>query len=95
MELAFVEVAKTAGPMVVLVMFFVWQSSLREARLTSRMDTIIDRQENTLTGVIGENTKAWISNAKTLQDVSQAISYCKHADRGDKGDKGERGERAA
>jgi hypothetical protein len=51
-----VELAKTFGPWIALTVFFVWQTSVREAQLSKRLDTVQDFLQSTMITCIKENT---------------------------------------
>lgn len=62
------ELVKQFGPWLALVIFFVWQSWLRENRLGTQLDEVHKFIRETLAGVVERNTRAMVVWTGVLKD---------------------------
>lgn len=63
------DLMRNFGPMVAIVVVFVWQSVVREQRMSRRLDAQTDAMEKILAETINRNTTA-------LERFTAAISLC-------------------
>lgn len=62
-----IELIKTAGPHMALVMFFVWQGSIREARQAAKIDELEKYIRTELKSIIDTNHKIITDNTIELR----------------------------
>lgn len=61
------------GVMVTLVVFFVWQAWVREARLYSRIDKLEDEIKGQLAGLVDKVSAALERNTNVIEDFERKL----------------------
>ena len=59
------------GPLVGVVLFFIWRDWKREDHLTNRIEKLEDYQRDTLVGLVDKSTTALAQNAECLTWVAR------------------------
>lgn len=79
----FLELAKTYGVQVAVILFFIWRDWQREHSMTARLRDIEDFQRNALAGIIErqaglhqQTLDALHSNTAALGKVSKTMALC-------------------
>jgi len=74
MEQWLFESARTAGPIVALVIFFVWRDFKREANMTARMREVEDFVKDKLLSALNQTVEAISKNTEVLELTKIALS---------------------
>jgi hypothetical protein len=74
MEQWLLESARTAGPIVALVIFFVWRDFKREANMTIRMREVEDFVKDKLLTALNQTTATISKNTEVLELTKTALS---------------------
>ncbi len=61
------------GPLLGLILFFVWRDWKREDRLSSRVEALETYQKETLVGLLKETTVALTHNAECLKWIGRIV----------------------
>ena len=64
----FINLIKNAGPHMALVCFFVWQGSLREARMEERIDNLHQYIRSEMKELVEKNQEVIKENSNALRD---------------------------
>lgn len=73
-EINWIDVLQTFGLPVVLVLFFVWQSKIREDRMSERLDHVEDYMRDQFATVIRENTQIVAENTRVMQQLERHLT---------------------
>lgn len=74
MEQLLFESVKTAGPIVVLIIFFVWRDYKREDNMTSRIREVEDFVKTKLLDALNQTTETISRNTEVLDLTRDALS---------------------
>lgn len=74
MEQWLLESVRTAGPIVALVIFFVWRDFKREANMTTRMREVEDFVKDKLLTALNQTTATISKNTEVLELTKTALS---------------------
>jgi hypothetical protein len=70
---SWLELTKSVGPIIALLVFFIWRDYRREQTMTKRIQDIEDYQKNRLEQLVVESTQAIGENAKSNDRLAQAL----------------------
>jgi hypothetical protein len=66
------ELAANFGPLIGIVLFFIWRDWKREDALSNRVEKLEDYQRETLVNLVERSTTALVQNAECLTWVARA-----------------------
>jgi len=69
-------VVEQYGPVVGLVIWFVWRDSKREGRMADRINALESHQKETVEALVQSTTEALLRNSDSLRDMTEAIKGC-------------------
>jgi hypothetical protein len=69
----FSEVLRDFGPLIGIVLFFIWRDWKREDRLVARVDMLEKYQQDTLVSLVKENLTVIAANTQQMKLVSTMI----------------------
>ena len=70
------EILRDFGPLIGIVLFFIWRDWKREDRLVSRVDSLEKYQQETLVSLVKENITVIAANTQQMKLVSSLIQMC-------------------
>ncbi len=71
------EIAKTFGPMVGIVLFFIWRDWKREDTLFARVEKLEEYQQTTLATLVDRSTTVLAQNAECFKWVCRVMErFC-------------------
>lgn len=80
----FVELLKDFGPLVGIILFFIWRDWRREENLVERVQKLEDFNTEVLStivkeqaGVIATNTEVIKANTEQIRQISNTMTLCK------------------
>ena len=79
---AWSEILRDFGPLIGIVLFFIWRDWKREDRLVARVDSLEKYQQETLVNLVKENITVIAANTQQMKLVSTLIQMC-HSCRND------------
>ncbi len=75
----FTDLIANFGPLIGIVLFFIWRDWKREDALSSRVEKLEDYQRDTLFNLVERSTTALAQNAECLSWVARVMErLCKH-----------------
>ena len=72
----YINVLKDFGPLLGVVLFFIWRDWKREEGLTERVRTLEKYQQETLVNLVKSSTEVIASNTQQLKWIVNVISKC-------------------
>lgn len=81
------------GPLMGVVLFFIWRDWKREARLSERVEKLEDYQKETITHLVEKGTAALAQSSEVIRWVGRVVErlcgQCPHVEFPDQVEKGE------
>jgi len=69
----FVELTKSVGPIIALLMFFIWRDFRREQTMTKRIQDVEDYQKNRLEQLVVESSRIMGEVAEANKSLATAL----------------------
>ena len=69
----FLLLLKQYGPLVLVVLFFLWQNWLRELRMSNRINRLEDEQRNVLLPLVERCTDVIAQNTNMMERLEKAL----------------------
>jgi hypothetical protein len=69
----FIELIKSFGPLVGLVLFFIWRDWKREDRLTTRIEKLEDEQRDIILPLVSKSTEVIARNTEVMERLDVAL----------------------
>lgn len=67
------------GPLMGVILFFIWRDWKREARLSERIEKLEDYQKETLTHLVEKGTAVIVQNSEVMKWVGRVVErLCNH-----------------
>lgn len=76
MEMHYLNILKDFGPLLGVILFFIWRDWKREEGLTERIQALEKYQQETLIKLVKTNTEVIASNTQQLKWMTTVISNC-------------------
>ena len=73
----FIDILKDFGPLVGIVLFFIWRDWKREENLVERVTKLEDFNTEVLTNIVKETTSVIATNTEQLRIMNALMSRCK------------------
>ena len=73
----FIDILKDFGPLVGIVLFFIWRDWKREENLVDRVTKLEDFNTEVLTNIVKETTSVIATNTEQLRIMNALMSRCK------------------
>jgi len=74
---SFIEIAKDFGPLLGIILFFIWRDWKREDSLVSRVKHLEDFNTETLTHLVKESSAVIATNTEQLRIMNSLMTGCK------------------
>jgi hypothetical protein len=76
METSIATLIKDFGPLIGVIIFFIWRDWKREESLVERVTTLEKYQQETLASLTKQNIEVIASNTQQIKWISQVIQTC-------------------
>lgn len=73
----FMDLLKDFGPLVGIVLFFIWRDWRREENLVNRVTKLEEFNTEVLTGMVKETTAVIATNTEQIRQVGELMSRCR------------------
>jgi len=73
MDFPWIEILKNFGPLVAIIVFFVWRDWQRELRLSLRLEKLDEYQKQTLEGLVEKTTLALAQSSECLRWIGRIV----------------------
>lgn len=73
MDFPWIEILKNFGPLVAIIVFFVYRDWQRELRLTNRVEKLEEYQKNMLQNLVDKSTMALVQSSECLKWIGHII----------------------
>jgi hypothetical protein len=72
----YIDLFKEFGPLIGIVLFFIWRDWKREDKLVERVEKLEEYQQETLAALVKENITVIAANTQQMKWVSTLIQSC-------------------
>ena len=73
----FINLLRDFGPIIGIILFFIWRDWKREDKLQERVTRLENYQQGTLVQMVSETSTAIAQNTECLKRCSDVMSMCK------------------
>lgn len=75
MDFPWIDILKNFGPLISILVFFIWRDWQREKRLTRRAERLDDYQKKILQNLVEKTTAALVQSSECLRAISHIIQH--------------------
>jgi len=72
----FAEMMKDFGPVIGIILFFIWRDWKREDKLVERVQALEEYQQQTLVSLVRENITVIASNTESMRWAGEQLHKC-------------------
>jgi len=75
MDFPWIDILKNVGPLVAIIIFFVWRDWQRELRDSKRVEKLEEYQKETLKNLVEKSTTALAQSSESLKWIGHIIEH--------------------